>query len=572
MHHWKYEPASAWDLAVIERQIGRVPRGLLGVVRRCGSGYPQVVLTHPTMGWSAREGGEPGVFPTLFWLTCPSLARACGALENAGMVAEMRERAGADHDFGTRLERAHESYRDARLALIAPGDLEVLRAKYPGQYRALTETGVGGLADFRGVKCIHLHLADWLARDVNPVGEEAMARIGQLQAAGAVPCIRGCGDCSGLDPEVLRISAINVGTNSTKVLVADVRRRGGGGPGLQPPGAEKRQTGPSFAGGGFLAIPVYRGVRMTKLGEGLVATGRLSAGAMERTVRTVEEFVDTARRLGAFHISITCTSASRDASNSYELVDLIEEKTGIKPKVISGEDEARLSYLGAVSGAFSAFRRPQALGGGEDSEAGLDAGLPWPETGGSKEGAVVVDVGGGSTEVVFGPSRAVSINIGAVRLTEMFLKSDPPADDEVAAMLDYSRGEVRRALEAIVPGACKSGQAPAAVAVGGTATTAVAVRDRQAGRGDESAHGLSLGREEVLKLLRSMARLPKDERRKMPGLVEPERADIMPGGLAALLAVMETLGIDSVLVTVTGILEGMVLDAAGCRVDALSLR
>lgn len=587
MHRWTYEPASARDLAVIERQIGRVPRGLLGVVRRCEAGYPQVVLTHPTMGWSARKAGEPGVFPTLFWLTCPSLSRACGALENAGMVAEMREKAETDPDFGGRLERAHESYRDERVALIDPESLEVLRTRYPRQYRALTETGIGGLADPHGVKCIHLHLADWLARGTNPVGEEAMGRMGQL-GAGAPFCGRGCGSCRELETEALRLSAINVGTNSTKVLVADVRRRAGAELGPEVLGAWE-WVGPAFAYDGFIAITVHRGVKMTKLGEGLVATGRLSPEAMERTVRTVEEFVGTARKLGAFHISITCTSASRDASNSGEFAGLIEERTGIVPRIISGEEEARLSYLGAISGVIGASGGPRALarrdgwdagseeavpGGVGPGEAGPEAGLPDPEAGRSQaqEGLVVVDVGGGSTEVVFGPSRAVSIDIGAVRLSEMFLKSDPPTAHEVAAMLDHSRDEATRALGAIVPGTGRLGVAPGAIAVGGTATTAVAVRNGQAGRGDESAHGHWLEREEVLRLLHGMVRLPKDERRRMPGFLEPERADIMPGGLAALLAAMETLGIDRVLVTVTGILEGMVLDAAGCRVDALSLR
>lgn len=570
MHHWTYGPASAWDLAVIERQIGRVPRGLLGVVRRCESGYPQVVLTHPTMGWSARKGGEPGVFPTLFWLTCPRLARACGALENAGMVAEMRERAETDPGFRARLEKAHESYRNDRVALIAPEDLEVLRVRYPGQYRALTETGIGGLADPRGVKCTHLHLADWLARGTNPVGEEAMDRIRQREDAGAFMGVRGCGNCRQLEPKVLRLSAINVGTNSTKVLVADVGRTADGELGLQAQRGEK-WTGPAFAAGGFFAIPVHRGVKMTKLGEGLVATGRLSAEAMERTARTVEEFVRVAKGLGAFQISITCTSASRDASNSDEFVRLIEERTGIAPRIVSGEEEARLSYLGAVSGAFSAFGRPTARGG-EGLEARPQPGSLEPGAGGPREGSVVVDVGGGSTEVVFSPSRAVSMDIGAVRLTEMFLKSDPPAADEVAAMLDYSRCEARRALEALLPAMGEFRVGHEAIAVGGTATTAAAVGKGQAGCGDESAHGFSLGREEILKLLYVMVRLPKEERRRMPGLLEPERADIMPGGLAALLAVMEILGIDRMLVSVTGILEGMVLDAAGCGVDVLPVR
>lgn len=586
MHRWTYEPASAWDLAVIERQIGRVPRGLLGVVRRCEAGYPQVVLTHPTMGWSARKAGEPGVFPTLFWLTCPSLSRACGALENAGMVADMREKAETDPDFGGRLERAHKLYRDERVALIDPESLEVLRTRYPRQYRALTETGIGGLSDRHGVKCIHLHLADWLVHGVNPVGEEAMGRIEQ-DGAREPSCCRECRRCRELEPEMLRLAAINVGTNSTKVLVADVRWGAGGELGPKALGAVEG-AGPVFASDGLLAMPVHREVRMTKLGEGLAATRRLSPQALERTTRAVEEFVGAARKLGAFHISITCTSASRDASNSGELVGLIEERAGVLPRIISGEEEARLSYLGAISGVIGVSGRPVApacrdgsearperIGpGAGPGEAGPEAGLADPEAGWSqpREGLVVVDVGGGSTEVVFGPSRAVSIDIGAVRLTEMFLKSDPPGAREVAAMLDHSREEVRRVLGAIVPDPGRLCVAPAAVAVGGTATTAVSVINRQAGRGDESAHGHWLERTEVLRLLCDMVRLAKDERRGMPGLLEPERADIMPGGLAALLAVMENLGIDRLLVTVTGVLEGMVLEAAGCRVDALSLR
>src|SRR5450755_2529511 len=179
-----------------------------------------------------------------------------------------------------------------------------------------------------------------------------------------------------------RVAAVDIGTNSTRLLVADIEGEGADA----------------------LLQPVERQMRITRLGAGVDADRRLRPDAIERTVAVLREYGETIARLGATRVRAAATSASRDARNRDEFFEPATEALhGVRPELLSGEEEAALSFLGATA----------------------DLHEPTPY--------LVVDVGGGSTEFVVGtdkPEGLISIDIGCVRLTEQFLQSDPPEPEE----------------------------------------------------------------------------------------------------------------------------------------------
>lgn len=174
-----YEQPTTADLDCVTAQLQRSPRGALGVAVRCRYGRPQVIVSHPL-----RLDGRPAVdataddvtnatrvevFPTLFWLTCPYLNRVVGRLESVGWVGRLKEGVGADAGLAAELWEAHRTTAAFRSALIPDTVLASLAEHYPGQHRVLTQSGVAGM-DFQtdpselGIKCLHAHLADYLAK------------------------------------------------------------------------------------------------------------------------------------------------------------------------------------------------------------------------------------------------------------------------------------------------------------------------------------------------------------------------------------------------------------------------
>lgn len=160
------EPVSLEDRRIITHQLGRRPRGLMGISNRCVHGYPQVVIVYPLLE------GKP--FPTMYWLTCPFLFRKIASLEAAGTIRLFEERIHADRELAERLVRAHRSYIEQRRLLLSHEDLAYLEEKR--MLPALMERGVGGITDFSRVKCLHLHVAHALAED-NPIGKMALRQI-----------------------------------------------------------------------------------------------------------------------------------------------------------------------------------------------------------------------------------------------------------------------------------------------------------------------------------------------------------------------------------------------------------
>ncbi|MGI6566051.1 MAG: DUF501 domain-containing protein [Firmicutes bacterium] len=160
------------ELEKIARQLGRTPQGVVDVAKYCLAGHPQVITSYP-IRW--RPDG-PEIFPTLYWLTCPALRRHVGALETESWIERLQEMLDCGGQLAERWQAAHREYANKRLQLVPGDELAELSLYYPAQAEALRETGIGGIRG-RGIKCLHTHLADFLAdsKRLNPIGSLAAA-------------------------------------------------------------------------------------------------------------------------------------------------------------------------------------------------------------------------------------------------------------------------------------------------------------------------------------------------------------------------------------------------------------
>ena len=305
----------------------------------------------------------------------------------------------------------------------------------------------------------------------------------------------------------MRIAVADVGTNSTRLLVADVDRAAGT---LRE--VERRST-------------------VTRLGEGVEATGRLADAAMGRVHAVLAEYRDAAEATGAQRAIAVLTSAVRDAANGAAFAAEVRSRHGFDARELSGDAEARLTYLGATC------RRPR--------------GRP----------ALVVDVGGGSTELVVGAGDAlrfhVSTQAGVVRQTERHLLHDPPLPTELRALTD----DVRAIFAAAVPEAART-LPQSAVAVAGTATSLaaleLALEPYDPGRVE--GHVLDLSACEAL--LDRLATMTLPERRALPGL-HPDRAPVIVAGAVLLVEALRRFGLDRVEVSEHDLLYGAALSGPG---------
>src|SRR5271166_452204 len=314
---------TARDEAVIAVQLGRPPRGLLGVAHRCPCGLPDVAQTAPRL-----PDGSP--FPTLYYLTCPRAAAAVSKLEAAGIMRDMTARL-ADDDLRQRYESAHRDYLARRETAARTAGVEPLP---PGTQSA------GGMPE--RVKCLHALVAHELAAgEVNPFGREALDAVGEWWRSG--PCVH--------DPDPGRVAAVDCGTNSLRLLVADV----------DPDRAEMTD--------------VARRMEIVRLGQGVDQTGRLAPEALDRTIGVLRDYAGVIARSGAQAVRMVATSATRDADNAAEFVYRVKEVLGVAPEVLTGSAEAMLAFTGATA-----------------ELAAADDGAPY----------LITDIGGGSTEFVLG--------------------------------------------------------------------------------------------------------------------------------------------------------------------------
>ena len=311
-----------------------------------------------------------------------------------------------------------------------------------------------------------------------------------------------------------RVAAIDVGTNTVLLLVAE--RRGGG-----------------FA-------PVAERAEITRLGRGVDATGRLDPGAIRGTVEVVAAYAAEARGLGADRIACVATSAARDAANGAEFFEAARREAGVLPEVISGDEEARLTF-GSAWRDFGPAGRPPL-------PAGADL--------------AVLDIGGGSTEFTFGadatPRSRTSLQVGAVRLTERHVRSDPlsPAD------LDRLRGAAADALRPLADLWRPGDRGARLVGVAGTVTTLAAVEQALPAYDAERVHGATLGLAAAEALLTRLAALPVATRAALPGM-EPKRADVIVAGCAIVVEAMRATGFDRLTVSDRGVRWGLLYDRFG---------
>lgn len=299
------------------------------------------------------------------------------------------------------------------------------------------------------------------------------------------------------------VAAIDCGTNSTRLLVAE---RGDDG---------RLRT-------------LIRLMRITRLGQDVDRTGALAPEAIDRTQAVLAEYrqVMDGHGVEAGRVRITATSAARDASNRDGWFDQAEAVVGARPELLSGLEEAELSFQGAT--------------------AELDP---------TRGPFLVFDLGGGSTEVAYGTDRvehALSLEIGCVRLTERFIESDPPRPEELTSAITYAASWVDDVLRTI-PGAAA---APTVVGLAGTVSAVAAVEIGLETYDRDQIHHFVLTKEAAEDVFRTLATESRSDRLANPGL-EEARADVIVGGCCALVALYRTLGLDEVLVSEADILDGL---------------
>lgn len=312
-----------------------------------------------------------------------------------------------------------------------------------------------------------------------------------------------------------RVAAIDCGTNSIRLLIADLTTSHEGTPILRD---------------------LHREMRIVRLGKGVDATGVLDPLALERTRVALADYTEALRRKGAERVRMVATSATRDARNREDFFGMVRETLGVEAEIISGDEEARLSFTGAV--------------GDLDPEDG-----PF----------VVTDVGGGSTEVVVGTVAggvaeviaARSVDVGSVRLTERCLPGDPPDQTDIVKAHDVA-AEILDAAFEIVPVA----QAKTWVGVAGTLTTVSAIVQQLPAYDPKAVHLSRISRADLHRVAQRLALASRAERATIPSL-HPGRIDVIAAGaiIAETLAdeLHERAGIDEVVVSEHDILDGIAL-------------
>ena len=291
------------------------------------------------------------------------------------------------------------------------------------------------------------------------------------------------------------VAAIDIGTNSVRLLVTDA-----------------------------LGHELERRMLMTRLGQGVDVSGALAAEAIARTVAVLAGYAVCVREHGVTRLRVVATSAARDAKNGVEFFDAAQGALGVRPELLSGDAEARLSFLGATEGL--------------------------PRSGGP---FLVIDLGGGSTEFVLGteqPDAAISLQMGCVRMTERHLRSDPPTAGQVRACARDVQDDLSRVREVLDVSAARS-----VVGVAGTVTALSAMLLGLERYDATRTHHSRLSAIQIEELCARLARASVAERRLM--LVEPARAEVIVGGAIVLSTIMKELALSELLVSERDILDGL---------------
>jgi exopolyphosphatase/guanosine-5'-triphosphate,3'-diphosphate pyrophosphatase len=312
--------------------------------------------------------------------------------------------------------------------------------------------------------------------------------------------------------KTIRAAGVDIGTNSVRLLIAEAS--------------------------GNTALPdlrtLHRQMQITRLGQGVDERGYLDEDAMRRTASVLRDYRELMREERVEAWEVAATSAARDASNARDFIWLVAEIMGARPRVLSGREEARLSFLGST----------------------YDLGALHPKG----EPILVVDIGGGSTEIIVGRDgdimEELSLDVGCVRMSERFLAGDPPRAEEVREMERFVRS-------VLAPYVSRISRCSPRLMVGlaGTVTTLSGLRQGLEKYDGGAIHHSWLSREEVGELYRGFRGLSLAERKEYMRL-EPGRADVIVGGTAVLLVLLRELGWERLLVSEKDILDGLAITAA----------
>ncbi|HEV8373701.1 MAG TPA: Ppx/GppA phosphatase family protein [Actinomycetota bacterium] len=301
-----------------------------------------------------------------------------------------------------------------------------------------------------------------------------------------------------------RLAAVDVGTNSTRLLVADVE-------------------------GGRVVAEHARDMIITRLGKGVDRTGRFDPAALRRTLDVLAGYGATCRRLGVQRRRVVATSATRDAGNRQELLDGVRALLGVDTEVLSGEAEAATAYRGATHDLPGEAR------------------------------TLVVDIGGGSTELILGtrsPEAVMSLDLGCVRLHERHLHTDPPTAAEVAALRADAAARLARVTETLDPAAAER-----VVGVAGTITTVTAIGLGLDAYDPRRIHRSALGAAEIAAVAEKLAAMTVAERAAIPVMAKG-REDVIAAGALLLDELVRTFGFRRVIASETDILDGVLLGLA----------
>ena len=305
-----------------------------------------------------------------------------------------------------------------------------------------------------------------------------------------------------------RVAAVDCGTNSIRLLIADVN--------------------------GDELVDVHRELRIVRLGQGVDGSGRLAPEAIARTETALQDYADLVRHHHAAAVRMVATSATRDAANRNEFAAMVTDVLGVPPEVISGEEEAALSFMGAVHSL--------------------------PDV---KGRVVVADIGGGSTELIAGPAdesaplQVHSMDVGCVRMTERHLRADPPGADQIAATVrDVRQALDRAALDVSLD------EPAALIGVAGSVTTVAALAMELDCYDPGRIHGAAIPADAVAAVTTMLLAMTHDERATLP-VMHTGRIDVIGGGALILRTVMETTGASEVVASEHDLLDGIVLRLAG---------
>ncbi|KOT93640.1 exopolyphosphatase [Streptomyces rimosus subsp. pseudoverticillatus] len=312
-----------------------------------------------------------------------------------------------------------------------------------------------------------------------------------------------------------RVAAIDCGTNSIRLLVAD----------LDPATGELKD--------------LDRRMTIVRLGQGVDRTGRLAPEALERTFAACREYAGIIRELGAEKLRFVATSASRDAENRDDFVRGVVEILGVEPEVITGDQEAEFSFTGAT----------------KELTGRTDLATPY----------LVVDIGGGSTEFVLGSDTvraARSVDIGCVRMTERHLVrdgkiiADPPGEEQIAAI----KADIARALDQAAETVPLS-EARTLVGLAGSVTTVAAIALDLSEYDSAAIHHSRIPLTQVREITHRLLTTTHEERAKIPA-IHPGRVDVIAAGALVLLSIMERIGAEEVVVSEHDILDGIAWSCA----------